>query len=175
MKLFYLTPTDFSTAQVMPENPMEIKHVHSHGDVTAAPPIEPTTGGLVVEYSSPTEGRVFVNLFNDNEDIVLQVDARFDWHGWKNVVVLNSKKADGQWGKQVETDQFPFPGCGSIIPIRMRIEARESTFHITANGIDVATYPYQKGMRPLVTHIMYRFDGRGATVKGQLRAITVLY
>ena len=116
-----------------------------------------------------------MNLVNANEDILIHIDARFDWYNWKNVVILNSKKADGEWGEQVETDQFPFPCCGLIIPIAIRVEMAKSAFVITANGMDVAAYRYREDLGPPVYKVVYRFEGNSATVKAQLKAVTVLY
>ena len=56
-----------------------------------------SSGAVEAVYQSPNKGRVSLNLLNSNNDTLIHVDARFDWYGWMNILVLNSKTANGGW------------------------------------------------------------------------------
>ena len=125
-----------------------------------------TSGTVEVVYISPATGRVTVNLLNSNEDVLIHIDARYDWGDWKNVLTLNSKKADGRWGKHVQVEGFPFE---HYITVTLRVEIGESAFIISANGVELTTYEYRQDLGPPVDTITF-FGG-----KGELKTITVYY
>lgn len=130
-------------------------------------------GRVDVLFVSPDKGRVTVNLMNANDDILIHIDARFDWYNWKNILVLNSKKADGGWGEEVHAETFPLPCCGSLNS--MHVEVRESSFVISANGVGVASYPYQENLGPPVDVVVYNFEDTGASMKAQYIGTGVYY
>ena len=170
IRSYCLTTADISTSQDQECRTSE-EYVHGHRDAFTVPG---TYVAVDAVYISPPKGRVFVDLMNANDDILLRIDAIFEWYGWKNIVVLNSKKADGDWGEQVETDQFPFPCCGQQIPIAIRVEI-DSSFVITANGMDVASYPYREGLCPPVDKVIYRFEPSGEHEIAELKTIAFSY
>ena len=60
--------------------------------------VDPMTSGEVeVVYQSPNRGRVSLYLYNSNQDVLIVIDARYDWGVAKNTLVLNSKFADQPW------------------------------------------------------------------------------
>jgi len=129
-------------------------------------------GGLGAVYRSPDKGRVTLYLYNDREDILLVVDARFAWRRETNTLVLNSKFADGEWGPEVRPEGFPFPCCEYVTTITVRVDIGAEGFTISANGIEIVKYPYREGLHPPVTEIEYRFEDTGATKKAQLESLS---
>lgn len=112
-----------------------------------------TSGALKVVYISPISGRVTVNLLNENEGVLIHIDARFDWSDWRNSLLLNSRKADGTWGKRIEVEGFPFSCCDYVTTITLRVEIGESAFIISVNGVEFATYEYWQDLGPPVNTI----------------------
>nr|4AGG_A Chain A, GALECTIN [Cinachyrella]4AGG_B Chain B, GALECTIN [Cinachyrella]4AGR_A Chain A, GALECTIN [Cinachyrella]4AGR_B Chain B, GALECTIN [Cinachyrella]4AGR_C Chain C, GALECTIN [Cinachyrella]4AGR_D Chain D, GALECTIN [Cinachyrella]4AGV_A Chain A, GALECTIN [Cinachyrella]4AGV_B Chain B, GALECTIN [Cinachyrella]4AGV_C Chain C, GALECTIN [Cinachyrella]4AGV_D Chain D, GALECTIN [Cinachyrella] len=133
------------------------------------------SGGLGVVYRSPDKGRVSLYLYNDGEDILLVVDARFDWRGEQNVLVLNSKFAGGEWGPEVRPEGFPFPCCGYVTTITVRVEIGADGFTLSANGIEIVKYPYRDGLPPPVTKFQYVFQDQGASETAQLESLSAYY
>ena len=59
--------------------------------------------GYAVEgtFRSPQAGRVTLNLMDESEDnIILHVDARYNWYTSKEVLVLNTHAVNGGWGQE---------------------------------------------------------------------------
>ena len=166
--LFNLIPTDYSTVR---DSPAVIQDPSPHNEFHISPGI--LDGIVRVVFIAPDKGRVTVNLMNANDDILIQIDTRFDWNTWTNTVVLNSKKADGAWGQEVQAERFPFRCCGLYNNIY--VEIRESAFIISANGADVASYPYRENLGPPVDVVVYNFEDTGASIKAQYIGTGVYY
>ena len=162
-------PTDSPTAETVPA---DIQSVTQCIFVDAM-----TSGTVEAVYRSPNKGRVTLNILNSKMDILIQVDARFDWYGWKNNLVLNSKKANGKWQKAVHPEGFPFPCCGYVTRITLHVEITAGAFIISANGVTVAKYPYRGSLHPPVNQIQYIFQDTGASTntKAKLKSLTVHY
>jgi len=141
--------------------------------VHASPGI--TTGTVEVVYISPNKGRVTINLMNSNEDILIHIDARFEWYSWKQKLILNSKTADGIWAEQVIAEGFPFPCCGYVTTIVLQVEVGDSAFVISANGIEIASYPFVLGLEPPVDAIVYAPDDSQASQQAQFESISIYY
>ena len=136
-----------------------------------------TSGAVEAVYQSPNKGRISLYLLNGNEDILIVIDARFDWEGEKNRLVLNSKRAGQPWvvPDEVHPEGFPFPCCGYVSTITVRVEMGDEDFTISANGIEIAKYPYRDGLHPPVTEFRYRFEDTGASKKAQLESLSAYY
>ena len=136
-----------------------------------------TSGAVEAVYQSPNKCRVSLYLLNGNEDVLIVIDARFDWEGEKNKLVLNSKRAGKPWVviDEVHLDGFPFPCCGYVSTISVRVEIGAEDFTISANGIEIAKYPYRDGLHPPVTEIQYAFEDTGATKNAQLESLSAYY
>ena len=134
-----------------------------------------TSGAVEAVYRSPNKGRVTLNLINSKKDILIHVDARFNWYGWRNILVLNSKAASGGWQREAHPKGFPFPCCGYVSTITLRVEINAGCFVISANGITVTKYPYRGALRPPVNQIQYVFEDTGASLKAKLESLTVDY
>ena len=132
-----------------------------------------SSGVVEAVYRSPNKGRVTLNLLNSNDDVLLHVDARFDWYGWMDVLVLNSRTAHGGWQEEVHPKGFPFPCCGYVTTIALRVEIGDVAFFISVNGRELAKYPYRDELCPPVTQMEYIFEDTGASVKARLESLSV--
>ena len=105
------------------------------------------------------------------------IDARFDWEGERNFLVLNRRHADQPWigPHEVHPKGFPFPCCGYVTKITVRVEIGAEDFIISANGIEIAKYPYRDGLHPPVTEIKYAFEGTGIQQAAQLESLSAYY
>ena len=165
-----ITPTDYLTEETIP--------AAVQSTTTQSISVNSmTSGALEAVYQSPNKGRISLYLLNGNEDILIVIDARFDWEGEKNRLVLNSKRAGQPWvvPDEVHPEGFPFPCCGYVSTITVRVEMSDEDFTISANGIEIAKYPYRDGLHPPVTEFRYRFEDTGATKKAQLESLSAYY
>lgn len=128
-------------------------------------------------YQTPDKGRVSLFLRNPNDDILIVIDARVDWYSWKHTLVLNSKTAHGSWQQEAHPSGFPFPCCGYVTRVTLRVEMSDSdsAFIISANGKEITKYPYREGLRPPISSIEYMFDDTGASKKAKLESLSVYY
>lgn len=102
---------------------------------------------IEVVYRTPSSGRVSVSLYGvETGDVVLFADARFDWLKFKNAFLLNTHK--GTWQEEVYPTGFPFPAEGTITTIDFRIRVGENDFIISANGAEIATFPFRGTLTP---------------------------
>ena len=135
-----------------------------------------TSGAVEAVYRSPNKGRVSLNLLNSKKDVLIHVDARFNYLGERNVLVLNSKAANGGWGREARPKGFPFRrGFPFVSTITLRVEITTGAFVISANGIPVTKYPYRGALRPPVHQIQYYSQDNGAYMKAKLKSLTVEY
>lgn len=75
----------------------------------------------------------------------------------------------------IRPEGFPFPCCGYITMITLRVEIRNDYFLVSANGIPIAEYPFRRRLRPPVDVIEYYFEDADASVKAKLKSLTVEY
>ena len=130
---------------------------------------------MEVVYKTPNKGRVSLFFRNSNGDILITIDARVDWYGWENILVLNSKPAHGSWMPEDHPTGFPFPCCGYVTTVTLRVELGDVAFIISANGNEISRYLYRPELRPPVTEIEYVFDDTGASEKAKLENLSIDY
>ena len=104
-----------------------------------------TSGAVEAVYQSPNKGRVSLYLLNGNGDVLIVMDARFDWEDETNYLVLNSKHAGQPWivPDEVHPKGFPFPCCGYVSTITVRVEIAED-FTMALKLQRCLAYPYNK-------------------------------
>ena len=132
-----------------PASIMEANAAHLPGDLTGTSHsvrVDEFEIGYEASYeiqAAPNTGRVTLDLIDDaNENIVLHVDARYNWLGEKNVLVLNAWR-DGQWGPEQRPTGFDFtPGKRSLVTA----VAKQNGFHILQNGCEIALFAYRPGL-----------------------------
>lgn len=124
-------------------------------------------------YQTPDKGRVSLFVRNYRNDIVIVIDARVHWYGWENKLVLNSKPVHGSWQKEIHPLGFPFPCCGYVTTVTLRVEITDSEFIISANGNEIAKYPFRENLMPPITEVEYVFDDTGASLKAKLKSLSV--
>ena len=98
-------------------------------------------------YTAPGDGRTTINLLDANGGVVLHMDYRFEWgrnprtgEPWEDILILNSKAANGGWGTEQHVNDFYFtPGTN----VELTAKAEDGHFAIIANGLQVATYKYR--------------------------------
>jgi len=134
-----------------------------------------STGAVEAVYQSPDGGRVGLVLFKENGDIVVSYVARFNWKGWKNTLVVNSKSSDGRWGPKKCPLHFPFPICGYVTRISVRVTLDTDEFIVSANGIEIARYDYMPELRPPVTTIAVLVDHESTSRRAKLESVSVYY
>ena len=103
-----------------------------------------------VIYTVPPTGRVSINLYNENGDILLQVDYRVNWSSNTNTIVLNTKTG-GVWG----TDQLVLgvkSPAGTLVAFVICAEPND--FSIIYKKKVVATYAYR--INATVSRIEYQ-------------------
>ena len=133
------------------------------------------SGAVEAVYQSPNGGRVGLVLRNANGDIVVSYVARFDWYGWNNILVVDSKSLDGRWEQKYCPLEFPFPICGYVTRITVRVELGMEGFTVSANGLEIAKYSYMKKLLPPVTRIDVLVDDKGASRKAKLESLSIYY
>ena len=102
---------------------------------------------ITAVYTAPGAGRTTINLLDTNGGVVLHMDYRFDWgqnprtkKPWEDILVLNTKPANGWWGRLQSVNNFYFtPGS----QLELTAKAENGKFAIIANGLQVATYNYR--------------------------------
>ena len=101
-----------------------------------------TSGAVEAVYQFPNKGRISLYLLNGSGDVLIVMDARFDWEDETNYLVVNSERAGQPWivPDEVHPKGFPFPCCGYVSTITVRVEIAED-FTISANGIEIAKMP----------------------------------
>ena len=134
------------------------------------------SGAVEAVYISPDEGRVGLVLYNEAGDIVVSYVARFSWRDWSNVVVLNSREANSErWKQKRCPTEFPFPICGHVTRITVRVELGEKGCNISANGLQIAYYEYREELLPPVTSIHVLVEDKDASKKAKLESVSVYY
>ena len=113
----------------------------------------------------PPTGRVSINVYEDNDSILLQVDYRVNWGSNTNTIVLNTKTG-GVWG----TDQL-VPGIKSPAGTLMKflICADTNDFSIIFKKVKVATYAYR------INSPVSRIEYQKYSYDSCLKKISVLY
>ena len=140
--------------------------------------VEPLTTGQIVEvvYKSPDYGRVYVNLEDTINNVILHVDARYVWYSDVNTLVLNTYDYQNRWLKQVEVNNFPFPSNGVQTTIHLQIVVRESEFLIVANGISLTTFAFRGILTPdTVSEVAVYLDDYGSSTPAEVEQISITY
>ena len=133
-----------------------------------------------VVYKTPSAGRVFVNLVNDVNNVVLSLDARYDWpYGEVSYIrefVLSIYTTGGGWQKQAELHNFPFPCNGQRTTITLQITVQENDFLVAANGVDITTFEFRDLLTPdTVREITVTLADAYASTTAKLEKISVSY
>lgn len=128
--------------------------------------------GYVVEWTflAPDAGRVSMNLKDElGKDVILHVDARYNWYSSNNVLVLNT--FHGSWYPEQRPGGFDFtPG----ILVKMRVEAGQDRFRIFSNTHQIAEYQYKLPVTS-VKMVEMIFQDHHSTEKAKLKSITVSF
>lgn len=129
--------------------------------------------GYVVEWTflAPDAGRVSMNLKNElGKDIILHVDARYNWYSSNKVLVLNTFN-QGSWGQEQRPTGFDFtPG----ILVKMRVEAGPNSFRVFSNTYQIAEYQYRLPVTS-VKMVEVIFQDHHSTQQAKLKSITVFF
>ena len=128
--------------------------------------------GYKVEWTflAPNAGRVSMNLMDElGQNVILHVDARYDWHSSKQVLVLNTFQ--GSWGQEERPDGYDFaPG----ILVKVRVEAGPNSFRIFSNSHQIAEYKYRMPVT-LVKMVEMRFQDHFSTESAKLKSMSVTF
>ena len=119
-------------------------------------------------FIAPDKGRVFFNLMGDGGNVVLHVDARYQWNADSSVLVLNDYT--GTWNQEERPSGFTFtPGK----QVNMKVQAAKTCFRIFCNGREIACFKYRKLPITSVRGVLWSFDDKGATKKADLKSINI--
>ena len=112
---------------------------------------------VYVEYTTPSIGRISINLVQDEQNVPLQVDVRYHWFEKVKVLVLNSLK-NGVWQTEEHPTGFPF-NSGYLTTVKIVPSSEASAYKIYANGKHIADFVYRSGGTPdLVTSLLVISD-----------------
>ena len=113
----------------------------------------------IAKFTAPPTGRVSINLYGENDDILLLVDYRVNWGLTTNAIVLNTRTA-GKWGEEQHvTGMTSTPG--TLLEIIVCAEAND--FSVIFNELKVANYQYR--IKAPVTKIEYQKYSYDSVVK----------
>ena len=93
-----------------------------------------------VVYTTPPAGRVSTNLYDEDDNIPLQIDYRVNWVNFINTLYLNTRTGGNWWGNVIIIGNITTTP-GTLVTIY--IGAGQNAFTITLNGKQVATYNYR--------------------------------
>ena len=111
-------------------------HIDIIAEVTIPSLSDDTT--IYVEYTTPQRGRININLRQDGQNIPLHVDIRYNWHGNRKVLVINSLK-NNKWQIEKRPGGFPF-NSGYRTTLKIVPSCSESAYRIYANGKLIYTF-----------------------------------
>ena len=120
--------------------------------------------GYAVTYRflAPEKGRVTLDLIDDEgKNIVLHIDARYDWSSSvENTLVFNDFK-DGSWGSENKLTEFDFTPYKQVT---ITVRAEEEGFRILTDlSRRITTFPYRSGLLvESVSRIRVRSEGNQA-------------
>ena len=100
--------------------------------------------GVYCEYVPDGTGRVHLNLVGSNEDeeVVFHHDARANWGGEENSLVLNTK-VSGEWKNETRPSGFPFtPNVNVAVTA---VSDLPNKIYAYANGNQITEYSIQGG------------------------------
>ena len=132
--------------------------------------------GYAVEgtFRSPQAGRVTLNLMDESEDnIILHVDARYNWYTSKEVLVLNTHTVNGGWGQEEKplTTNFDFT---PNVRVTVRVEAEAGRFSIFCNGRYVDYYNHRLPVNE-VKKIQLIYEDDNENPIGELESLAVIF
>ena len=130
---------------------------------------------ITVVFRNPDDGRVGLTLVTGSGDFVLRAAIRVNWRSTINTFILNTWKND-KWGPTVRPDSFPFPPEGVSTRISMTVSVQETKFVVSANGIEIADFPYRGSLTyDKVDKILWGANEDTATKKSKLEKITISF
>ncbi len=101
---------------------------------------------LKAHYTTPTTGRVSINLHNASGAYVLHADYRVHWgrnpitdQPWEHILILNTQNGN-EWGPEERVKDIEFT---PETLIKLEICAQANNFSIVMNKKEVATYDYR--------------------------------
>ena len=125
---------------------------------------------IKMTYLAPTKGRVSLNLMDEVEkDIVLHVDARYDWYSSVKQLVLNAYEAGVGWGSELKPAGFDFTAG---ILVTTRVEAEADRFIIYCNDREVGQFEYRLPVTS-VKKVQVIFEDNNAEQKAEFRSLAV--
>ena len=139
--------------------------------------IETLTAGQTVKvvYKSPDAGRVYVNLQDSMSQVVLHIDARYDWNGEVQILVLDTFQ-NNIWQSKITPPNFPFPCNGQQTTITLEIFVQQNDFLIIVNDVPLTTFAFRGSLTPdTVTEIAVVLDDETASTHAKLDEISISY
>ena len=125
-----------------------------------------------VTYIAPSKGRVSLNLMDEVEkNILLHVDARYDWSYSVETLVLNSYEAGVGWGNELKPEGFDFtPGK----TVAMWIEAEADRFIIYSNDRKIGQFEYRLPVTS-VKKVQVIFEDNNAEEKAEFTSLAFYF
>ena len=100
---------------------------------------------VTYHFLAPETGRVYLDLLDDDgNNVILHVDARYDWSSSRNTLVLNTFQ-NGAWQTEARPTGFDFsPNTAVTVMVR----AKETGFSIFTGKCEtqIALFPYRSGL-----------------------------
>ena len=125
---------------------------------------------VVLQIKSPCSGRYHLDLIDNVNNTfvhVLHVDARYNWIGDVNTLVLNTFQGD-IWNEEVRPSGFDFT---HDISVTLQVKAEEDGFRILQNANEIAFFTHRLPVTS-VTRIRVLSSGNKAA---QDAALTVKF
>ena len=101
-----------------------------------------------MEYTTPQTqtGRISINLIQDEQNVPLHHDVRYNWTTFKKVFILGSLQ-NNQWQPGETPEGFPFDG-GYLTTVKIVPCSEASAYKIYANGQHIYDFKYRSGCTP---------------------------
>ena len=103
-----------------------------------------------------------MDLIDDERDnIVLHVDARYDWYSSRNILVLNSFK-DGSWAEEIRPSGFDFSPKQVNVVVSVGVDGFDIYTVTNAVRKHIAKFPFRLPLES-VNRIRVTSEGNYAT------------
>ena len=99
-----------------------------------------------VEYTTLKTGKISISLVQDDENVPIYLDIRYDYGKDHNVFVVNSLQ-NNQWQEEEHPDGFPFDS-GYLTTVKIVSSSEASAYKIYANGKHLYDFEYRIGCTP---------------------------
>ena len=126
-------------------------------------------GSVKFSFVMPDKGIIHINFMSKNNDYLLHMSIRVNWYKWKEVFVLNSRKADQPWAKQKNLKGFPFKPNQTV---HVQVEITKNGYQISANNKKIVEYP---GILLPVDRVTFQMDDATASIKAKLVSFEIEY